>query len=232
MIKYIIKLIPYALKSVYVLMPITIVMAFLWAPPAELLGDYSRIIYFHVPLAWVSMLAFVVSGGLSIMHLLDKKGRFRMLDGKSYNSAAVGLAFTVLTVITGSIWAKLSWGSFWNWDPRETSILFVLLIYIAYFSLQASLAGNASRGRIGSVYLIVSMTTLPFFMFLAPRVMQSLHPDTIINASRTIHMDDRMWLTLVTALVSFTILYGYILNLLERMMFVEKKPEDTRHADA
>jgi len=225
------KFISLILKSVYVLMPATIVMAFLWVPPAELLGDYSRIIYFHVPLAWVSMLAFVVSGVLSIMHLLDKKRRFLMLDGKSYNSAAVGLAFTVLTVITGSIWAKLSWGSFWNWDPRETSILFVLLIYIAYFSLQAALAGNSSRGRIGSVYLIVAMTTLPFFMFLAPRVMQSLHPDTIININRTIYMDDRMWLTLVTSLVSFTILYGYMLNLLDRLMLVEKKIEDIRHAD-
>jgi heme exporter protein C len=227
----IMKIISYALKSVYILMPVAIVMAFLWVPPAQLLGDYSRIIYFHVPLAWVSMLAFVVSGMLSILYLLDKKKRFRRLDGKSYNSAAVGLAFTVLTVITGSIWAKLSWGSFWNWDPRETSILFVLLIYIAYFSLQAALAGNSSRGKIGSVYLIVAMTTLPFFMFLAPRVMQSLHPDTIININRTIYLDDRMWLTLVTSLVTFTILYGYILNLLDRIMFIEKKIEDIRHVD-
>ncbi len=232
MFKIIMKIVPYGLKSVFILMPATIVMAFLWVPPAEILGDYSRIIYFHVPLAWVSILAFMVAGALSIMNLLDRKKRFSMLDGKSYNSAAVGLAFTILTVITGSIWAKLSWGSFWNWDPRETSILFVLLIYIAYFSLQAALAGSPSRGRIGSVYLIVAMITLPFFMFLAPRVMQSLHPDTIINARRTIYMDDRMWLTLVTALVSFTILYGYILNLLDRMMFVEKKLEDTSHAEA
>jgi heme exporter protein C len=173
----------------------------------------------------------VVSGVLSILFLLDKKRRFRMLDRKSYNSAAVGLAFAVLTVITGSIWAKLSWGSFWNWDPRETSILFVLLIYIAYFSLQAALAGNSNSGKIGSVYLIVAMTTLPFFMFLAPRVMQSLHPDTIINVNRTIYMDDRMRLTLVAGMVSFTILYGYLLNILDRIMFYEKKIEDMRHVD-
>jgi heme exporter protein C len=225
------KIISYVLKSVYVLMPITIVMAFLWVPPAEILGDYSRIIYFHVPLAWVSILAFIVSGMLSIVYLFDKKHTFRLLDGKSYNSAAVGLAFTILTVITGSIWAKLSWGTFWNWDPRESSIVFVLLIYVAYFSLYAALSGNSSRGKIGSVYLILAMTTLPFFMFLAPRVMLSLHPDTIININRTIYMDDRMWVTLLIALVSFTILYGYILNLMDRMMFTEKKIEDLRHGD-
>src|SRR4030042_5795245 len=184
-----------AMKNVYVRMPVTIVMAFLWAPPAEMLGDYSRIIYFHVPLAWVSVLAFVVSGILSVIFLLDKKNRFSGLDGKSFNSAAIGLAFTVCTVMTGSIWAKLSWGSFWHWDPRETSIVFILLIYIAYFCLQAALAGKSSRGKIGSSYLIVAMATLPFFVFLIPRIVWSLHPETIINVNRTIYMDDQMGLT-------------------------------------
>src|SRR4030042_7028592 len=111
-----------AMKSVYVLMPVTIVMAFLWAPPAELLGDFSRIIYFHVPLAWVSVLAFLVSGILSIIFLFDKEKSFQGLDDKSYNSAVIGFVFSILTVITGSISAKLRWGTFWNWDPRETSI--------------------------------------------------------------------------------------------------------------
>ena len=121
---------------VYILMPVAIILAFMWAPSAEILGDFSRIIYFHVPLAWVSVIAFLVSGILSIIHLCDKNREISRLDEKSYNSAAIGLVFAVMTVITGSIWAKLSWGSYWNWDPRETSILILLLIYIAYFSLQ------------------------------------------------------------------------------------------------
>ena len=212
-----------ALKSIYILMPATIVMAFLWAPPAELLGDSSRIMYFHVPLAWVSVLAFIVSGIFSIVYLADKKRRFSGLDEKSYNSAVIGLVFTVLTVITGSIWAKISWGVFWNWDPRETSIIIVLIIYIAYFSLQGALAGNQNRGKIGSSYLVLAMITLPFFAFLVPRIYPSLHPDPIINANRKVYLDSSMRVTLLVAILSFSLLYGYILTLMNRIANLKKR---------
>ena len=90
------------LKIIYIAMPVTIVMAFLWAPPAALLGDSSRIMYFHVPIAWVSFLAFVVSGIFSILHLAGTKGAAtRHRDEQAYNSAAIGFVFTVMTVITG-----------------------------------------------------------------------------------------------------------------------------------
>lgn len=204
-------------------MPATIVMAFLWAPPAELLGDSSRIMYFHVPLAWVSLLAFIVSGIFSIVYLADKKRRFSGLDEKSYNSAVIGLVFTLLTVITGSIWAKISWGVFWNWDPRETSIIIVLIIYIAYFSLQGALAGNQNRGKIGSSYLVLAMITLPFFAFLVPRIYPSLHPDPIINADRKVYLDSSMRVTLLVAILSFSLLYGYILTLMNRIANLKKR---------
>jgi heme exporter protein C len=217
------KAITVALKTVYILMPVTIVMAFLWTPPAELLGDSSRIMYFHVPLAWVSFLSFTVSGILSIVYLADKKKKFKGLDEKSYNSAVIGLVFTILTVITGSIWAKISWGVFWNWDPRETSIVIILIIYIAYFSLQGALAGNDNRGKIGSSYLVLAMLTLPFFVFLVPRIYPSLHPDPIINADRKVYLDDRMRITLLFAIVSFSMLYGYIFNLMDRITILKKR---------
>jgi heme exporter protein C len=223
------KVISAAVKSVYILMPAAIVMAFLWAPPAQILGDSSRIMYFHVPIAWVSILAFVVAGIVSILFLADRKGSFVRFDGIAYNSAVVGLVFTVLTVITGSIWARISWGVFWNWDPRETSIVIILLIYIAYFSVQGAMAHNDNRGRIGSAYLILAMITLPFFAFLVPRIYPSLHPDPIINADRTIFLDDRMRSTLAIAIVSFTALYCYILHIMNRMMKLQNHIEETSH---
>jgi len=219
------------MKCVYILMPVAIILAFMWAPSAEILGDFSRIIYFHVPLAWVSVIAFLVSGILSIIYLCDKNKRFRWLDEKSYNSAAIGLVFAVITVITGSIWAKLSWGSYWNWDPRETSILIILLIYIAYFSLQTALEANENRGKIGSAYLIIAMTMLPFFVFLAPRVYDSLHPEAIINLDAKIFLDERMWITLLISLLSFTILYVYIFHLMNRALAVKKRLEGYHAAD-
>ena len=213
-------------------MPVSILMAFLWAPPAALLGDSSRIMYFHVPIAMVSFLAFVVSGVLSILHLAGKKGgKVRHRDEQAYHSAAIGFAFTVMTVITGSIWAKISWGTFWNWDPRETSIVIILLIYIAYFSLQGALAGNENRGTIGSSYLILAMITLPFFVFLVPRIYPSLHPDPIINADRNIYLDDRMRGTLIVAVVSFSILYAYLLDLMNRIFALRNNIEERRETN-
>jgi heme exporter protein C len=219
------------IRSFYILMPVAITMAFLWSPPAVGLGDFSRIIYFHVPLAWVSVLAFLVSGVLSIAYLLDKKKRHRWLDEKSYNSASIGLAFAILTVITGSIWARLTWGSFWNWDPRETSVVVILLIYIAYFSLQSVLSGNEQRGVIGSSYLILAMIMLPFFVFLAPRIYDSLHPETIINADKRIYLDGRMKMTLLVSGLAFSSLYAFILQLMNRMLAVNKATEDLHAGD-
>lgn len=218
-------------KSVYLLMPVVIVLAFLWAPPAEGLGETARIIFFHVPIAWGSFLAFLIAGIYSIIFLFDKDRKFKELDEKAYNSAVIGFVFTLLAVISGSIWAKLTWGSFWNWDPRETSIVIVLLIYIAYFSLQAALAGNESRGKIGSSYLIVAMVMLPFFIFVVPRIYLSLHPNTIINAQRKIMMEHRMLVTLLISIASFTILYFYLLQIMNRLTAIKKRIEDASHAE-
>ncbi len=218
-------------KSVYILMPVVIVLAFLWAPPAEGLGETARIIFFHVPLAWGSFLAFVIAGIFSIIYLIDKENKFPGLDEKAYNSAVIGFVFTILAIILGSVWAKLTWGSFWNWDPRQTSIVIVLLIYIAYFSLQAALAGNENRGKIGSSYLIVAMVMLPFFIFVVPRIYLSLHPNTIINVKRKIFMEQKMFITLLISISTFTVLYFYILQIMNRITVIKNRIEDATHAE-
>ncbi len=214
---------------VYILMPVSIILAFLFAPPAEILGEASRIIYFHVPCAWVSALAFVISGIASIIFIYDKKKRFTFTDEKAHNSAVIGFLFTVLTVITGSIWAKISWGSYWNWDPRETSIVILFLIYIAYFSLRASLENNPNRGRLTSVYLIFAMAAMPFLVFVIPRVYASLHPDPIINPQGKISLDPAMRLTLTFTLVSFTLLFFYIFNLASRLTKIKHRIEENEN---
>ncbi len=215
-------------RLVFIFMPMVIYMAFIWAPPAAILGDAGRIIYFHVPVAWVSVVAFIVAGVHSVMLLVSEKGR-GVREYMAYNAAASGMFFTVITVITGSVWAKLSWGSYWNWDPRETSIVVLMLIYIAYLSLYSSLKGNPNRGSISAVYLIIAMITMPFLVFIIPRIYPSLHPDTIINQERKIHLEETMRLTLFASIVTFTLLYGYIYRLMNRITALEKKSEEKNY---
>ena len=210
-----------ALKFVYILMPAAILMAFLFAPKAAILGDTSRVIFFHVPAAMVSVFAFLYAGIASIIFLIKKQPN-DLLSEKAYNSAVIGLVFAILTTITGSLWAKMAWGSYWNWDPRETSIVILLLIYIAYLSLYSSLSESSARGRICSVYLIIAMAVMPFFVFVVPRVYQSLHPDTIINSEGTLQMEASMRLTLLVSSIAFICLYAYILNLKNRISHIKK----------
>ena len=106
--------------------------------------------------------------------------------------------------------------------------MIILLIYIAYFSLQGALSENEKRGTIGSSYLILAMITLPFFVFLVPRIYPSLHPDPIINADKKIYLDDRMRVTLVVAIASFSILYVYLFDLMNRIFALRNNIEDYR----
>jgi heme exporter protein C len=205
-----------------ILIPVSIFLAFMWAPPAKILGDASRIIYFHVPMAWGAVLAFMVSGILSILYLIKRNP---LNEQKAYNSAHIGMIYTVLAVISGSLWAKISWGSYWNWDPRETSITVLLLIYVAYFALRSAVEDQEKKGVIASAYLIFAMAVMPFLIFVIPRINKSLHPDTIINTNKKMQMDVDMRIVLFTSVIAFTLLYVYIFKLKNRLSIIEAKIE-------
>ena len=105
------------------------------------------------------------------------------------------------------------------------SITFLLLIYVAYFSLRASLAGSPARGRICASYLIIAMAAAPFFIFVMPRLYPSLHPDPVINPDRKVHLDGRMQITLAIAVCSFTLLYAYLMHLRARIASIAHRRE-------
>jgi heme exporter protein C len=139
-------------------------------------------------------------------------------DIKSTAAAELGFAFSILATITGSIWAKFSWGSFWNWDPRETSIFVLLLIYGAYFSLRSALEIEERRATLSAVYSIVAFVTVPFFVFIMPRMMTGLHPGEgsaapIVNANGKMYMETSMRYVFYASLLGFTFLYIWLFNL-------------------
>ena len=134
-------------------------------------------------------------------------------DIRSYSAAEVGFLFTILATVTGALWAKFNWGTYWNWDPRQTSIFILLLIYGAYFALRSAIDNYEQKAKLASVYAIIAFVTVPFFIFIMPRIVESLHPaDTIIDSQGKISMNPVMFSIFMFSLFSFTLLFFWILN--------------------
>jgi heme exporter protein C len=156
-------------------MAAVIVATFVVVPPIQGLGNVGRIFIIHVPTAWLAVLAFAVSAVFSILYLW--RGRIGD-DANAVAAAEAGFLYTLLATVTGAIFAQAVWGIFWNWDPRQTSIFVLLLIYGAYFALRSALDDGTRRRRLASVYALLAFVTVPFLMFVIPRAAEStLHPN-------------------------------------------------------
>lgn len=187
-------------------------------PLVPALEDKARILFFHVPMAWVSVLAFILSMVYGIKYL---SGKAMEDDLKSASAAGLGLLFCLLATVTGSLWAKVSWGSFWNWDPRQTSIFILLLIYGAYFALRSTVEVEERRATLSAVYAIIAGFTVPFFVIVLPRMVASLHPDPIINTQGRIHMNATMLTVFLFSLIGFTALFVWLFSIRIRAERIE-----------
>ena len=191
---------------------LVILGAFLYAPAAVGFKGSSRILFFHVPMAWVSFLAFLTAGVQSLRYLYA--GRERRLDRSAAAAVELGLAFGVLATVTGALWAKVMWGAYWNWDPRQTSILVCLLFYAAYLALRAAVEDGETRARLASVYAVLGLVVAPFLYFVMPRMAEfTLHPEPVVNAAAKVDMDGKMVQVLMASLAGFTALFYWMHNL-------------------
>jgi len=138
-------------------------------------------------------------------------------DAKSYSAAQLGIIFCILATVTGSVWSKFAWGSFWSWDPRQTSIFALLLIYGAWFALRSAIEQEEKRATLSAVYAIIAFITVPFFIFIMPRIMSGLHPGSadVTNAGPVVNfkMNSNMQLIFYLSLTGFTILYFWMWRL-------------------
>lgn len=189
--------------------------AFLWVEPAEgFIGESSRIVFFHVPCAWTAALAFVVAAAYSLAYLVRRNPRS---DRIAEAAVRLGLLFAVLTIVTGSVFAKIMWGAYWNWDPRQSSYLLLIFLYAAYLFLRAAIDDPERRARIGAAYALFAAVLMPFLVFVAPRVTESLHPQTVINTEGKILMDTPTKTVFFAGLVGFTALFLWLLQLETRL---------------
>lgn len=206
-------------------MILVIVGAFLYAPPAEgFLGESSRILFFHVPMAWVAFIAFMHAGVASILYLSqrDTQGRDRH-DHAAAAAVEIGLLYCILATVTGSMWAKTMWGAFWNWDPRQTTIVMTLIFYAAYLALRGAVQDPERRATLSASYAILGLVITPFFLFVLPRIGFTLHPDPVINTEGTVKMESRMFQVLMASGLGFTALYFWMHNLRRRAFALEDR---------
>lgn len=169
-----------------------------------------RIMIFHVPMSWVATLAFLLATVQSIQVLRTGS---RLADLRAVTACELGLIFGILATVTGSIWARYEWGSFWNWDPRQTSILILLLIYGAYFALRSAIPSAETRARLSAVYAILAFLMVPFLVFIVPRMVESLHPAPIFDRRGKMQMDGGLLLVFLASLALFTLLFGWLWQL-------------------
>lgn len=203
-----------------------IVGAFHYAPLAEgFLGHSSRILFFHVPTAWVSFIAFIAAGIWSILYLA--RGRRERHDRAAAAAVELGLVFCVLATVTGAMWAKTMWGAFWNWDPRQTSIVLTLLFYAAYLALRSAVLDPEVRRRLAASYAVLGLVVAPFLVFVLPRMTFSLHPDTVVNTEGSVEMEARMLQVLLASGLGFTGLFFWMHDLRCRLGALAARDERT-----
>ncbi len=191
------------------------------------LEEQIRILNFHVPVAWISVLAYMIAMIFAIQYLRTRKIEY---DLKATAAAEIGIIFTLLATITGMIWAKFNWGSFWNWDPRETAIFLLLLIYGAYFALRSAIDNDELKAKLSSIYSIIAFITVPFLVFILPRILEGLHPgsnnDSTAGPILSSQQDTLNYLQQIAfsiGFAAFSLLFFWLFNLKYRLKKIEYK---------
>lgn len=144
------------------------------------LEDTIRNLYFHVPAAWVATLAWFVAAFYGWRYLRRRDSED---DLKAAGTAAAGLLFCILATASGAFWARLQWGEFWSFDPRQVSIFATLVIFAAYFGLRSALGDDELKRRASSVYLMLLALPVLYFVFVFPRTEAGLHPGSMGSGS-------------------------------------------------
>ena len=195
-----------------VMMLVDLYFIFMVAPTDSVLGHVQRVFYFHVPIAIMSFLAFFVVFLGSLMYLIKRTPKW---DAIAHASAEVGVVFVTLALITGIIWAKPVWNTWWTWEPRLTTTMILWLIYVAYLMVR-SYAPTQSKGAIyAAVMGIIGFVDVPI-VYYSVVWWRSIHPSPVIGPfAQAGALDGTMALILLFSFITFVFFFAYMV--MERM---------------
>ena len=184
-------------------------MALLWSPPDAAMGNVVRILYVHVANAWLAYLAFVVVFVASVAYLWTKRLIF---DAIAVASAEIGVLFTGLTLVLGSIWARPTWGVWWSWEPRliTTAVMFAMYVgYLLLRNLSDDLDRRATRAAILGIVLVVDVP----IVHLSVTWMNALHQlPSVLRPDLSPTLDPSMLASLIAMTIAFTVLYADLMT--------------------
>ena len=181
-------------------------MVFFYAPLEAIMGQVQRVFYFHVANAWVGMLGFMVAAIAGIAYLRKND---RKWDIVGLAAIEISFVFFLTAIISGSIWARGSWGTWWTWDPRLTTAAICELVYAAYFMLRQGIEDPDRRARFGAVYAILSFISVPL-TFISIRIFRTIHPVIFGGAAASgssFEMSPKMLQTFMFSLLTFSIIF-------------------------
>jgi heme exporter protein C len=203
-------------------------MVFFYAPTEAVMGNVQRVFYFHVAAGWVGMLGFLVAAIAGIAYLRTKDSKWDIVE---VSAVEIGMVFALINVITGSIWARPIWNTWWTWDPRLTTATIMLLIYAAYLLLRAGIEDPNRRARFGAVYAIIGFLSVPLTFFSA-RLYRTIHPVVIgtnqPGAEGAFDMTSKMLQVFLFSLIVFTFIFADLLWHRIRMGRLQEKVEQLK----
>ena len=185
------------------------VRALAFTPVERTQGPAQKIFYLHLPYAWAALGAFFVTGLLSLLYLWLKD---RKIDAIASACAEVGLAFSVAMLTTGPIWGKTIWGTWWTWDARLTSTLFLVLLFIGYKVLRGAMVDPDMRARYSAVIGTLALALVPF-IHMTVVWFRTLHPEPVVLRPEGPSMPGVMVVTVFASVVVFTVLcVGFVMQ--------------------
>ena len=197
----------------------SLVLSLVVAPPDALQGEVQRIMYIHVPAAWLAYLSFVVVFVASIAYLRTNRVRW---DRVAAASAEIGVLFTALTIALGALWGKPVWGTWWTWDPRLTTTAVLLLIYVGYLAVRKITDNPSRRARWSAVVGVVGFVDVPI-VHLSVVWWRSLHQGSTVLRLDGPEIHGSMLLALLVGVAAFTLVYAYLMTVRLRVGRLEER---------
>tara|TARA_B100000941_G_scaffold132491_1_gene93683 strand:- start:887 stop:1597 length:711 start_codon:yes stop_codon:yes gene_type:complete len=196
------KLINFINSIFFVLLLIALSFALIFSPPDYLQGDSVRIMYVHVPAAWIGLASFSCIALLSIFNFIFKIKNFTLI---TKSIAPIGLMFTCLAIVTGSIWGQPTWGTFWAWDARITSMVILALFYLMYIATHKLIVEREKANKISSIIAGLGLINIPIIKY-SVEWWNTLHQPASINITGTSTIHSSM---LTPLLLMFFVLILY-----------------------